>query len=261
MNTRQIHGSQSLRTSQHFLDEHKDVVGAVNTTKARKQLDAAITTLDAVAAVQGTRTRESRAVVVGRKQLETVLIRDFMTPLSKFARTELKGVPDYAALTPSANQLRTEKLVQSARAMANAAAPLAAQIAVEFDPNFLAGLRSATEAVRAAIDTRAQKSVARSGATKGVSEALATGRAAVVSLDARVSKLIRGNGVLEREWLQARRVVKSTVPVAPPASAPVATTVPVVPTAPVTPVTPITPVTPLTLVAPTAQEVAATKVA
>lgn len=97
--------------------------------------------------------------------------------------------------------------------MANAAAPLAAQLNVEFGTNFLTGLRSAAEAVRAAIDTRAQKTVARSGATKGVSQALASGRTAVASLDARVSRLIRGNGQLEREWLAARRVVKSTVPV------------------------------------------------
>jgi hypothetical protein len=226
MDAGQIHRGESLRSSQHFLDVHADVVGAVNTSRARQQLDSAVSTLDVVAAEQGTRTRESRAVVVGRKQLETVLIRDFMTPLSKFARAELHGVPDYAALTPSANQLRTERLVQSARAMANAADPLAAQIAEEFDANFLSGLRSATEAVRTAIDTRAHKTVARSGATKGVSEALTRGRKAVASLDARVSRLIRGNGQLEREWLAAKRVRKSTVPVVP------QTTTPTTPTAP-----------------------------
>jgi hypothetical protein len=238
MNSSQIHRGASLRRSQQYLDVHADVVGAVNSLPARKKLDAAITVLDSVSAVQGTRTRESRAVVVKRKQLEDVLIREFMTPLSKFARVELKGVADYAALTPSANQLRTERLVQSARAMANAAEPLAAQINVEFGANFLTDLRNATEAVRAAIDTHAQKTVARSGATKGVSEALTSGRDAVVSLDARVSRLIRGNGLLEREWLAAKRVVRSTVPVVPQALAPV-----------------------IPLVAPTAQEVPATKVA
>jgi hypothetical protein len=256
MNSFQIRSGASLRRSGHFLDENSDVVGEVNTTKARHQLDAAIATLDATAAEQGTRTREARAVVVGRKQLENTLIRTYMTPLSKFARAELKGVPDFAALTPSANDLRTEKLVQSARAMANAADPLTAQLAAgKFPATFLADLRKAADAVRASIDTRSQKTGSRTGATKQIASALASGRNAIASLDASVSFFISGNDRLEREWLAAKRVTKSTVPVTTQVPAALPPAVPVVPAAPVTPVTP------LTLVAPTAKEVPATKVA
>lgn len=269
MNTSQIHRGESLRNAQHFLDVHADVVGEVNSTKARKQLDTAITTLDAVTTVQGTKAREVRAVVVGRKQLETELTGGFMTPLSKFARAELQGVPDFAALTPSANQLRTVKLVQSARDMAKAAEPLAAQITAEFGPNFLTGLSSAAEAVRTALNTRSQKSLAKTGATKGVADALASGRSAVASLDARVSRLIRGNGQLEREWLAAKRVRKAAVVAAAvpvPVPVPVPTPVPVITTAPVTVATPATTTTPVATSvaathAPAAQEVPTTKVA
>lgn len=256
MNSSQIRSGASLRRAQHFLDVNSSVVGEVNTTKARQQLDAAVAALDATATEQGTRAREARAVVVGRKQLENKLIRTYMTPLSKFARAELQGVPGFAALTPSANDLRTERLVQSARAMAAAADPLAAQLAeAKFPATFLADLRSAADAVRASIDTKQQKTGSQTGATKQIASALASGRNAVASLDARVSFFIRGNDRLEREWLAAKRVTKSTVPV----TAQVPTALP--PAAPVVPAAPVTPVTPLTLVAPHAQEVSATKVA
>jgi ABC-type transporter Mla subunit MlaD len=263
MNSSQIRSSASLRRSQRFLDENSVVVGEVNTTKARHQLDAAVATLDATAAEQGTRTREARAVVVGRKQLENTLIRTYMTPLSKFARAKLQGVPDYAALTPSANDLRTEKLVQSARAMANAADPLTAQLAEEtrFPATFLADLRKAADAVRASIDTRSQKTGSRAGATKQIASALASGRNAVAQLDASVSFHILRNDRLEREWLAAKRVTQSTAPVTAQVPTALPPAVPVVPAAHVTSATPVAPVTPLTLMAPSAQEVPATKVA
>jgi hypothetical protein len=58
MNSSQIRSGASLRRTQHFLDVNSDVVGEVNTTRARQKLDAAIATLDATAAEQGTRMRE-----------------------------------------------------------------------------------------------------------------------------------------------------------------------------------------------------------
>lgn len=137
MRTTQIHLVQSFRRVQVFHDGHADVVGTVDTNEARKQLDAAVSQIDAAVDAQGTRTRETRAEVNKRRQLERELIGKYMTPLATFARSKLVGVPDFGALTPSANDLRTERLMQSARAMAKAAAPLAVKIAPYFSSGFL----------------------------------------------------------------------------------------------------------------------------
>ena len=207
MQGNQMHIGQSLRTAQQFLDAHADVLGTLHTSDARRRLDAAIATLEASTVEQGTSQRATRGEVRRRSQLEQALIRKFMTPLSKFARAQLDGAANYAALTPSANQLRRERLVQSARSMADAAAPHAeALTAAKFPQDFLQQLRAAAEAVRASIDTKADTRVRQTGATQQVAAALRTGRNAVATLDSLVTHLILGDRRLEQEWRSAKRV-------------------------------------------------------
>ena len=203
----QIHLSQSLRRVQQFMTGHADAVQPANAGDARKQLDSAIVALDAASAEQGTCHREVRGEVNRRRQLETALIRKFLTPLAKFARASLVGVPDYAALTPSVKQFQRERLVQAARSMAAAADKYATALTqAKFPANFLAQLRAAADSVQASLDTRSAKVVAGAGATTKVKTMAAQGRRAVAALDSLVSHLILGDERLEREWRAAKRV-------------------------------------------------------
>ena len=242
MQNSQIHVGQSLRRVQQFLDAHKDVVGAVNSTEAREQLNSVVLQLEATVDEQGTHTRRSRAEVHRRQQLEDVLIRKYMTPLAKFARAQLQGVPGFAALTPSGNDLTRERLVLSARSMAQAAEPLSGVLTkAKFPATFVQQLRTAADAVKALIDVGASTRVRKTGATKQLAASLQVGRNAVATIDALVSHLILGDERLAREWRAAKRIAKTV-------SAPSAGSA----TAPTTDGTPVTPVTPTTTSVPVA---------
>jgi hypothetical protein len=210
MRTTQIHLVQSFRRVQVFHDGHADVVGTVDTNEARKQLDAAVSQIDAAVDAQGTRTRETRAEVNKRRQLERELIGKYMTPLATFARSKLVGVPDFGALTPSANDLRTERLMQSARAMAKAAAPLAVKIAPYFSSGFLQQFGNKAQAIQTSLDARENHRTARKNATTQIQVAVKLGRDAVSTLDGQIKHLIHGNAVLEDAWNTAKRVTQST---------------------------------------------------
>jgi hypothetical protein len=210
MRTTQIHLGRSLKGTQQFLDGNAAVVGSVNASEPRKRLDTAVSTFDAAVEEEGARARDVRGEVNRRKQLERRVVRKFMTPLAKFARSQLRGVPDFAALTPSANDFRTDKLVASARAMIAAAAPQAARIAAHFPEGFLEQFREAVDAVSASFEATTNARRQRQGAAKQLATALQDGRSAVAAIDSIVSHLILGNARLEEEWRVAKRITKST---------------------------------------------------
>lgn len=207
----QIYVGQSIRGAKQFFDVNGIVVATVRESDAMHQLEASIAVLDATGTEQGTRTRETRGEVQRRLQLEQLLVRKFVTPLSKFARAQLVGEADYAALTPSAGKLHGERLVQTARSMVAAAAPYAEKLtAAKFPQDFLAQFGKATDAVRESIDTKKEKKMLQAGATKQIATALRNGRAAIATLDSLVSHVILGNERLEREWRAAKRITRSS---------------------------------------------------
>jgi hypothetical protein len=211
MRTKQLHVGRTLRQAQQFLDAHADVVGPANESEARQSLNTAVSRLDASAVEQGTHTREAHGEVQLRRQLERRLVKQYMTPLSKLARAKLKASAKIAALTPSGNDLRSERLAGSARSMIEAARPYAAVLAAaKFPADFLGRFSEALDTITASTRARADKHISRVGATKEVRDALQDGRTALAELDALVSHLILGNGRLEQEWRTATRVTKST---------------------------------------------------
>ena len=213
MQQHQIHVGQSLRQAQQFLVVHASAVPSAFASAARQQLDTAVAELDTAAIAQGTLTRESRGEVRRRAQLERTLVKKYLTPLANYARASLKGAPDYAALTPSARALERERLVKTAQAMAEAAGNHAADLSDgHFPADFLDQLRSAAGAVQASLDAGAAGRVRRTGVTKEIRVALASGRQAVAKLDSLVRFEILGDEALEREWRAAKRVRRSGTP-------------------------------------------------
>jgi hypothetical protein len=212
MNTQQMLQVQSLRRSKTFLDEHPDVAGALNTTNAKRQLDASVVRLGTTVVEQGTRSRETRGEGRRRKQLERELRVDHMSLIAEFARAQLTGSPNFAALTPAANKMVGERLANSALSMADAAEPYAAQFTeAQFPADFLAELRSAAQAVLGSIDAKAKQQGQRAGATKGIDGAVRQGRAAVRALNPVIRRALKSDEALHAEWRSASRVVKMAV--------------------------------------------------
>jgi hypothetical protein len=224
MKAKQRYAGDTLRRVQQVLDLHANQVGAVNSSDARKQLDAAVAQLDATVAEQGTRTRDVRGETANVQALSRELRVVHVGPISKYAKSNLTGVPNFTALTPDVHNLSGTRLVEAARAMVGAAEPFAAKFeAAAFPADFLAQLTAAADAVAASVSVRSQKRIVRSGATKQVATALKSGRQAVKSLEALVTRFTDKDPRFAEEWRVATRivarpgVVNSTNPAAIPA--------------------------------------------
>jgi hypothetical protein len=209
MQVTQFHAGQSLEGVQQFLTAHADIFRSVNQSDARKALDAAVTQLRATAAEQDAHARDLKGKGGERARLEAVLVRKFMTPLSKWARSHLQGDPALEALTPSGGTLRRQQLVVTAEGMLRAATPYATRISTGgFPAGFLDGFRAAVDALQAVLVARKAKNTARTGATESIAALVRQGREAVTALDALVSHQVLGDPRLEREWAVAKRIRK-----------------------------------------------------
>ena len=228
MRDNQFHVGGTFERVGQFVDAHPDIAAAVNPTVGREQLNAAIAALQDAATEQGAAKRDRHGEAQHRATLEDVLVRRYITPIAKFARAQLRGVPNFAALTPATSHLSGPGLVNAARGMAKAAAPFTSRMeGANFKPGFLQELAQATEAVHQALLTTVNGNRRRTGATQSVQMALQTGRAAVQAIDSIVTHLIHGNASLEAEWRSAKRITKTRsrmnvgVPLPPPYVPPV----------------------------------------
>jgi len=228
----QRYRAQALRRVQQFLDAHADAVGTVNSSESRQKLDRAVAAIDPATEVQGSRIRQGRGESNRQRSLERELLLTQMRPITKLARAKLNGVPNFAALVPIARKLRGRHIVDAAREMGAAAAPLAPQfIASGFPADFLVQLEAGADAVKASLDIRAEFRREQVGATKAIEDRIGEAVAAVQELDAAVTRYLVPNRSLAEEWRVAKRAVlkpgtpqgagsAAEQPVAPPASAP-----------------------------------------
>ena len=207
MNRTQQSSARTLSRVQQFLDRHADVVGEINQTDARRALDAAVAATDATVTEQGTHVRDIRGELQRQADLETALLRRHMVPIAKFARAQLTGVPNFAALIPNVRDKNGTRLYQAAMAMAAAAEPYAAQFpAPTFAGDFIVALRNAAIAVNNSVALRADKRVQRIGATTQIAQSLAKGRTAVLTLDALLVHVLHDDPRLAEEWRVAKRI-------------------------------------------------------
>ena len=207
MQKQQRYRGESLRRMQLVLDAHGDVVGAVNSSDARRQLDSAVARLGSTVSVQGARVREGRGEKQNQGTLEADLRQRHMLPVTKVARGKLATVPNIAALTPSASKLRGASLVKAAQAMAAAATPYASTFAAASLPADVAQrLTAAAAAVQASIDVRGRKKADRLQATAAIEDAIREGRAAALTIEGAVDHLIPRSSPLYSEWFGIKRI-------------------------------------------------------
>jgi hypothetical protein len=173
MNTQQRYSSATLRRVQQFLDSHADVVGPINQSAVRQELDAAYADTIATVNEQGTRTRVARGERANQRSLEQSLKRLHLTPIVKFARAGLRGVPNFGALTPNVQNLQGDGLVKAANALLTAAAPYAATfIEGHFPENFIGEAHQATNALQTSIEvSRIRPARRRDEADRRIAEA------------------------------------------------------------------------------------------
>jgi hypothetical protein len=207
MQLQQQHEQESLQRAGSFLDTHADVVGALEGSEARQQLDDSLAKLDAHTLAQRTANLEASGQKERQRQLTSVLKAEHMQPIAKFARARLDGVPDVAALTRPLSHVEGNKLVSAARAMATAALPHADVLTKGgFPPDVVQQLGAAADALSAAIADRADTKVRRVVATAGIKQEASRGREAVRMLDAVVTKPLASNAELQAGWRTAKRV-------------------------------------------------------
>lgn len=205
--------AQSISRAHSYLDAHADMVGIVNRTPARRQLDAVVDGLEAAATRQGALTRAMRGQGKLKRKLERDLLEVHVVPMSRLARAMLKQEPGLKALTPKLKNVGGQRLAHLARAMAGAGVPYRDLFtAAGYPAAFLEEAAAAANELDACIMRRQNLVVDRRGATVLVAEMVASGRSAIAMLDPVVGRLIAGDDALVRGWNWAKRVTASPGP-------------------------------------------------
>jgi hypothetical protein len=200
----------TLAGTRSFLDDHAEAVGVVLASPARRQLDNALRDLSVHALAQDTAVMSAAALTAKRAHITAELKGAFLKPITQFARTSARRVPEFAPLTKSTHRKHGRALVAAARAIAATAMPLAdALTAATFPPDFLDQLCAWTDALNATLKAQMSTKEARIAATDGIATALSSGREAVGLLDPVVSRLLRSSELLTA-WQTVKRVPRST---------------------------------------------------
>ncbi|MFI5310214.1 MAG: hypothetical protein ACHQQ3_03205 [Gemmatimonadales bacterium] len=214
MHKLQRNQAASLRRARGFLDDHAKVLAAVNRTEARRQLDAAVHSVDDAGRLQNAYARAMRGETNKQRSLERELRETHLVPIGKLARAHLKRLPGMAALAPKLKNLGGPWLVQMARAIVIAGAEFREVFtAASYPARFLEDLAAAADALDASLARRSQHRSDRVTATAGIAVAIASGRNAVAMLDPVVGRIIAGNAGLVKGWRDAKRITAVARPV------------------------------------------------
>ena len=196
----------TLTRVQRFLDDHGTALGSINQSGYRAILDDVVTMLSAHAVTQTTSKRMSAAIVAKERVLRNALKLNHMRPIAAVAAAQLRQVPEFLALKMPPITSTSRALIAWAGAMNSAAATYTKTfVDAGLPQDFLVQLKSAADALNAAITSRGATAVAQRGASAGLDAEVTRGRQAVRVLDALVEPLIAGDVSLLSEWKSAKR--------------------------------------------------------
>lgn len=199
----------ALRQAQHFLDVNASTLGTVNTTGARKTLDATIDTIAGLAERQDSHRIQVTGERTNELRLAEALRRRYVRPIVEIAKQKLPEVAQLSNVTlPPANSNSTV-LVSRALGIADAAQPHA-QLFIDagLPVDFVDRLRAAAGRVVAAIAGKGEHRSRRVGATDGLAKEVRAARRAVKVLDAFVRAELGRTEPLVSEWRNAVRVIR-----------------------------------------------------
>ena len=255
MNSLQERIYNTGRRIQAFLITNDPVLGTINKSGMRADLDAIVDALGDSGGQQAAGRVNAIGETAKQRALRLALRLNHMQPIASVARAKLRTVPNFQAMTMPSPNTRVVSLLAHAHGMAEAAQPYA-QVFVDagLSQDFIATLTAAADAVKTSIDTRAAARGQRSSATGTLKNLENRARLVFKALNDLVVPILLADvahsGLLA-EWKKARRVDSRGGPVAgveqaaralspapapippPPLSAPTpVTTTLVVPTAP-----------------------------
>lgn len=197
----------SLIRSQDFFTNYGVAIGPVATSAAKQLIDDAVSQIRAHITDQGVTKRaiagQSGLIAGMAKQL----VKSHVSPITKFARANLKGVTDYQKLTKTPKADSTKKLVSEAYSIATSAAPYAAQMsAAGFPADTVDQLLAATNELNDAIVKREPMRTSRVASTKSIDQLLKDGRDGVRKINAVLAKRLVADAPALAAWRSASRV-------------------------------------------------------
>jgi hypothetical protein len=234
MHSRQGNMLQSLRAVEDFLAANADKLDDIVKTGTRKKLAQLIAALEATVAEQAGTSVMAKGGTNKYLALREALVRDHMAPIARIARAELPPSPEMSALRMPSKDWKMERLAAAAQGMAKAAEPYTTEfVDAGLRPDFIARLSAASNAMVRSVSDRTQTRGRLTGATKGLSTTLASGRKIVDAIDALVTSELAGDRAMLANWKRVKRVPRvpvhakngtATAPVALPPGAKVPTT-------------------------------------
>jgi hypothetical protein len=236
----------TARRIRAFLDANDAVLGSINKTGMRTELDAVVTALGDTAGSQAAGRVTAQGETAKQRTLRLALRLNTMQPIASVAKAKLSKVPNFKSLTMPNPSMRVGSLVAHADGMAEAAQPYEQTfIDAGLPSDFLTKLTAAATAVKASIDARAVARGQQARSTAALVQHENTARLTFRALNDFVVPILSADvahsGLLA-EWRGARRIPRKTAPVI--GSEQQARLLN--PPAPTTPVVPATPVAPPT---------------
>ena len=195
---------EMLDRVRQFGDANADLFPA--SSLAREQfaaLGAAVTELTAFAVTKMAAAREgSRQKVVARQAL-----RDRLETIALTGRAMAQDVPALGDTFRLPESQTDQALLTTGRLFAEQGERLKADfIAHAMPPTFVADLNKAVADFEAAIHNRSNGKAHSTAVRQCIKDALATGTAAAVRLDAMVANHLRGDSMVTARWARDRRV-------------------------------------------------------
>ena len=228
MNTRYTQFLTALRQALHYLTTNATALGTVPTSGARAALETLTTSIATLAEAQDTHRIQVSGERTNELRLAETLRRKHLRPIVRIARAMLADVPQLSNVSLPPGKGNTTALVSRARGMGDAVQPYA-EVFVDsgLAPDFLDRLRTATEQLVQAIESKGEHRTARTRATDAIDKVVKKARHAVGVLDALIRAELDPSDPSLTEWKSALRVIQRPAAIKAPVPTPVPEPVPV----------------------------------
>ena len=204
---------RSFRRVRQFIAGHTPPNAPTSFGRQLAELDDVLAKLDQIGVDQEAGTRTTRAETRHQKQLRTTLWQSHMTPVSRVARELFGATGGDKALKMPLKSASNEAVVNSARAMAEAAEKEKDRFEEHGLPaDFALQLRTAADALTNALATRVETTRRKVKATAAADEQVKRGKRAVRLLDAIITPALKDDADELAAWRNARKVNAVPVP-------------------------------------------------
>ena len=198
----------ALRQTQSLLDTNTAVLGTINTSGARRELDAAAAQLEALGETQGSHRTQARGERTNELRLARALRRQHMRPIVRIARAKVPKVAQLAAMTLPPLRTNSTALATQAGSIADAVQPYAQEfVDAGLPADFTARMRAAAAALVQSIGGKGDHRQQRIGATTALDQQVQQAKRVVAVLDGLVRAQLDEQEPLVSQWRAASRAI------------------------------------------------------